>query len=98
MCMVSYTTHIKEIVASDKRCGTPPLVKLMSKHGKLAKGKTRMTLVIDVETKMAVRHLAKLDNRTMSNWVLREIESAVAARKLVQAIDSAAASAAKRNG
>jgi len=68
----------------------------MSKHGKLAAGKTRMTLVISSETKRAVKQLAKLDGRTMSNWVLREIESSVAARELVREMDSAAASAVKR--
>lgn len=68
----------------------------MTKHGKLAAGRTRMTIVIDKETKQAVMRLAKSDGRTMSNWVLREIESSVAARSLVNAMESVTAAAVKR--
>jgi hypothetical protein len=56
-------------------------MKTISRHGKLADGKTRLSVVIESKTKDALEAIAKADDRSTSRFVVRELEKIVNAAK-----------------
>lgn len=51
-------------------CMTPTLLITMSRHGKRAKNKDLLVVLIKKEDKAELRKLAAAENRTLSNYAL----------------------------
>ena len=71
---------------------------MSTRHGKLADGKTTLSVVLDESLKNDLQKLADLSERQLSDYVRRSLTAIARQAKSLNAADEAAQAAAENHG